>query len=742
LKCYKRASEIFIRAGNSIEAIYTNYPLGHSYLLQHKAYLGLTIFQNLAEDCEIHNYRWLLAQTLNAIGNAYTSLRDFSLAIGSSNRSSNLSEQIGDISGVIKTLNQLGGQYYSLNNYDKSLRFYTRSLAMARTSSPSEMQLWRDYFSISQALNQIGLYAVAIDYQKEALRLAQQGQLPQLVCRSYSYMGLLYGNTGDYDAAIKSIRSSLDVSKSFADKGAYHESTAYSFLQLGNVYKQAGDFNKALENYNQAIQFYSALESRYFDYISRKGKLLCCIAQGGCPSIEQELELTLRLFEEHRAKIREESNRGIYFDVEQNIYDIAISFEYVIKKDLQKAFEYSETCRARSLRDLSNGNIRLDSDNNNPDLLIEKGSQPLSFDEIRERLPENAQVLQYSVLKDNLLIWVLSKGEVLRSEAQNISIESLDERVRHYLWLISKRSEDNAEEASREARLLYDQLIGPIEDAIDKNKRLCIVPDKILNYLPFAGLISSSSGKYFIEEHNFILSPSSSIFITCSDAARQKNRQMSERILSVGNPLFDKEAFNLGDLPSAAREAERIAKYYDPRSLLVGPMATEERVRSEMERADVIHLALHAVVNESSPHRSKLILAKESGQNKSVDGTDGTLLAIEIYKLNLSRARFVVLSACQTGIEKYYAGEGMIGISRPFIAKRVPLVIASLWPVDSDSAAELMINFHKHRKTEKDVSISEALRRAQLDMLTSDTERYRLPFHWAAFVAIGGYTEF
>ena len=119
---------------------------------------------------------------------------------------------------------------------------------------------------------------------------------------------------------------------------------------------------------------------------------------------------------------------------------------------------------------------------------------------------------------------------------------------------------------------------------------------------------------------------------------------------------------------------------------------------------------------------------------------DGFLQASEIYDMRLPRARLVVLSACQTGIERLYRGEGAIGIARPFIKARVPLIIASLWPVDSDSASELMISFHKLRKQRLPTAV--ALCRAQRKMLGSPDQRNRLPYHWAAFAAIGGYATF
>ena len=106
--------------------------------------------------------------------------------------------------------------------------------------------------------------------------------------------------------------------------------------------------------------------------------------------------------------------------------------------------------------------------------------------------------------------------------------------------------------------------------------------------------------------------------------------------------------------------------------------------------------------------------------------------------MTLRRTRLVVLSACGTGVERYYRGEGAIGIARPFIKSGAPLVIASLWRVESEQTAQLMIAFHKHRKT-GGLSTAQALRQAQLDMLNSPEPELRNPYAWAAFVPIGGF---
>jgi CHAT domain-containing protein len=282
----------------------------------------------------------------------------------------------------------------------------------------------------------------------------------------------------------------------------------------------------------------------------------------------------------------------------------------------------------------------------------------------------------------------------------------------------------------------YDLLIKPVEAVLDRKKQLCIVPDKALNYLPYGAFVSSSSGNYVADEFVLTRSPSATLFIISSENARNRTADVAENLLIVGNPRFDRAAFPmLADLPSAKRESEEIARLYNAPPPFTEDKALKSRVVTEMETADVIHLALHAVVNEHSPLRSKLVFASD----RSSAGAD-TLELSEIYKLHLPQTRLVVLSACQSGAGHYYDGEGMIGISRPFIAKGVPLVVASLWPVDTGATAQLMINFHKSRKSGH--STADALALAQQAMLHGSDSRYRHPYFWAPFVTVGGYARF
>ena len=113
----------------------------------------------------------------------------------------------------------------------------------------------------------------------------------------------------------------------------------------------------------------------------------------------------------------------------------------------------------------------------------------------------------------------------------------------------------------------------------------------------------------------------------------------------------------------------------------------------------------------------------------------------EISNIKLSRPRLIILSACETGIENFYNGEGMIGAARTFLASDVPMVVASTWSVHSDATFELMVKFHNYRKS-RGLTVTAALRQAQIDLLTGGQKPFRQPFYWAAFLPIGGYVEY
>ncbi len=213
-----------------------------------------------------------------------------------------------------------------------------------------------------------------------------------------------------------------------------------------------------------------------------------------------------------------------------------------------------------------------------------------------------------------------------------------------------------------------------------------------------------------------------------TENARNKERINSESVLSIGNPDFDREENpNLPDLRAAETEAKTIAESYRHSIELIGSDATKDRFLQNFVNPEVIHFAGHFIANRRSPGNSKLLFA------------GAELRSSELGAYRLPRARLVVLSACETGFERYNKSEGAIGIARAFLALGAPLVVASQWKVNSEATSELMVAFHRNR-TAQAMSSAESLRQAQLEMLR--TEQTSAPFYWGAFSLFGGYTTY
>jgi CHAT domain-containing protein len=584
-------------------------------------------------------------------------------------------------------------------------------------------------------MTSLKLTAAALFYHKEALQLAKELGIPLYVSRSSGYVGAGYAEMQKYPEAVNEATQAFEIGRSRGDRTGT-EMMAQASLQLGDIYREAGKCEQALAHYDFSLQLYQQLAFDYHSYVAHKGKLRCYLVSANNEAVRDEVPTLLNFSELYRKKITEETQRLSFFDAEQEVYDIAIAYEAMVAKDYVKALEYSEQSRARTLLDLLERGAHVRSKPGALPVNSRAVAESLTVGQIQQEMPAVAQIVQYAVLDDKLLCWVITKTGVSYAEVA-VNSKVLYDRVNAFLSALAHRPAAGNYEG-REATALFELLITPVEQYLDRSKTLVIIPDKILNYVPYAALKSPVSSKYLIEDYRLGAASSGTLFVRLSDQAKRKTQAPDEHLVSIGNPLFDRETFaSLRDLPSSATEAETIAKLYRNPVVLLRERATEPAVKQELEKGEVVHFATHFVLNEGSEVFSGFPLTRDGASNGS-DSSDGFLQSFEIARLNLRRTRLVVLSACQTGIEKQYRGEGAISAARPFFVAGVPTVVASLWPIDSDAAADLMIKFHQHHREQ--MPVAQALQQAQLDLIRGDV-RYQHPYYWAPFLAIGGVAD-
>jgi CHAT domain-containing protein len=728
---FTKGRALFVAAGNAREARVTDYWIAYTTGQGDGIEESATLLDDLEAFTRSQNYRWLLSQALCLLANSHYLLGDHSRSITLNRQALEIAAALNDTYNQQKILTQLALQYTDLGRPEHALEYHQRTLSLAAAAPSSLRGDWRNYTYTAHTFYTLKHHHVAAAYEREALRLAlQELHDPSLAQLSYTHLGKIFAGEERYEEAIQQALAGLRLARSLQNDSASRKMMAYSLLQLGHLTRQSGDCNAALQNYDEALKTYEGMEIEKLDvYDVHKGRLLCYVNGTNDAATEAELARVLELFELDRARITEEQNRNSYFDAE-SVYDIAIRYAYA-RGDKRRAFNYSEQSRARSLLDLLTHGVNTAGADSEPEFAAGAAASSLDLDTAKAKLPVGMQIVQYTALKDKLLIWLVSKDRFEVVE-KPVPAEELNRQVLEYIALLKRNDASQAAEVKRRAESLYDLLFAPVAPLLDREFEIGIVPDKALFHLPFNALVVPASGHYLVQDFTLLFAPSASVLIHCSRIAEQRAQATrAETLLSVGNPAFDRAAHSdLADLPSAEVEAKKIAQLYPGALALTGARAQKAAFVERLAGADVIHFAGHYVVDESSPMRSRLLLAR-----------DEALTAAEVYGKQLPKARLVVLSACETELERYDSGEGMIGIARTFLAAGAPLVVASQWPVDSDATAELMIRFHRLRK-EEGLNTTRALRRAQQEMLSGPDERHRNPYYWAAFLPVGGHAEY
>jgi CHAT domain-containing protein len=282
------------------------------------------------------------------------------------------------------------------------------------------------------------------------------------------------------------------------------------------------------------------------------------------------------------------------------------------------------------------------------------------------------------------------------------------------------------ERARDDARHLYDVLLGGLPRLKDA-KQLIIVRDGQLHLIPFDALVDPSD-RYVVESRAVVYAPSATSFFLLRATSNRKSS--AQGLLAVGGVPYQQSRTGLGDLPSSRDEALGAAAALPNRSntLLLGNQATETAFKKSVNHR-IIHLAVHAIANDTSPDRAAFILLSDPQH-----GEDGFLYPSEIVQLPLN-ADLVVLSACDTAVGPLEGEEGISTLARAFLLAGTRTVVSTLWTIDDDSTRYLMKLFYAELARQK--SAPEALRVAKKSMLKAFGPRKAVPYFWAGFTLEG-----
>ena len=688
--------------------------------------------------------------TLSNLGIIYSSLGDYKRAIDLNQQALKIAKSLKDKPTERRILNSLGLAFNQLGNPQKAVEFYQQSLIIARQIG--------DKRGVSIALNNLGNiynsvkdYKKAIDFYQQSLTIAKQIENRSSVGNTLTNLGSIYNSLGDYQKAIDFYQQSLTIAQEIGDISA--ESDVLG--NLGNTYRILGEYKKAIDFYQKSLLIDQKSGNRTGEGISLNNLGLALYQSGIFPEAEKVLRQAISVLKSQRVRQQEDNYKIDIFEKQARTYR-TLQKVLIAQNKSTAALEVAESGRARALVDLLASRLSVNDDT----------STAPNINQIKQiAKAQNSTLVQYSIIYDyfkisgkqqykqsELYIWVIKPtGEVTFRKAdlkplwqkENTTLAELVTTSRQSIGArgaafrsIDVSFDPDAPKATNKLKRLQELLINPIADLLPKNPsaRVTFIPQSSLFLVPFPAL-QDKSGKYLIEKHTILTSPS----IQVLELTRQQRQQIGKQpiqgsnMLIVGNPTMPKIPPKIGEtpqqltpLPGAEKEAKAIAKLFKTQAL-TGNQATETKVTQRLPQARLIHLATHGLFDNVQGLNSGIALTPSpSSQN---EGSDGLLTAGEILDLNLN-AELVVLSACDTGRGRI-SGDGVIGLSRSLISAGVPSVLVSLWSVPDAPTAELMTEFYQNLQNNPDKAT--ALRQAMLKIM----KQHPNPRDWAAFTLIG-----
>ncbi len=367
------------------------------------------------------------------------------------------------------------------------------------------------------------------------------------------------------------------------------------------------------------------------------------------------------------------------------------------------------------------------------------------LDEVRKMMGKKDTYINYVLADTSIYIFVVNRKHTafIRQSTDAEFFQSLTD-FRNVIMKPASiiRARQVFNEINQNGHYLYEKLISPVRELLT-TRRLIISPDNLLAYIPFEALLTTLQSRddilyreldFMVKEFEISYTYSATMYIETSGGGRSlNNRALAFAPEYTGNMERDSVLNTrqlrqevLSDLPHARDEASYVQRRLGG-ELYLNENALESIYKSRASQFPVIHLAMHAIINNQYPAYSKLIFSKENNN-------EGFLNTYEIYGVPLS-SKMVVVSSCNTGSGKLTAGEGVMSLARGFITAGSQSVIMSLWEVDDELGFEIMRFFYENLK--RGDSKSKSLRKAKLEMLNGSSQYQSHPFYWSTLVLYG-----
>lgn len=648
-----------------------------------------------------------------------------------------------DRNGEAQTLINQGNVYFQLSRYEEAIRAYTEALLIFQATKDRS----NEAIALANRGNiyrDLALYKEALQDYDEALRIFRvikdrNGEAFALANRGSAYFKL-----SRYEDAIRAYTEALPIFRAIKNRNG----EASALMNRGTVYRSLSRYEDAIQAYNEALPIARSTRNRNSEATVLNNLGSVHFKRQQFVEAERSLRSAIAVHEAIRLDRLSEENKISLFETQARSYRL-LEQVLIAQNQPETALTISEWGRSKALVERLSQQLQ-------PSLSQTTSQAPTINALTQIARSQNATLVEYSLIYDDqnqatqLYIWVVQPSGKIAFRQVDLAValpkqcssiaqlvrnsrDSIGVRSPNSDWLVvDEKAQKNPciqSDSDTNLKTLYQLLIEPIASLLptDPNQHVVFIPDRTLFLVSFPAL-KAANGQFLIEKHT--IRTTSSIQLLGKTRAL-KSQPKGQGALIVGNPFMPNDptsiqAKQLSNLPNAEAEARAVAlqlrsSLFNAQAL-IGKAGTKQTVIQQLAGKKIIHLATHGSFYDRNGLKSWLAFTPSKND-------DGILTAEEVAQMKLS-ADLVVLSACDTGRGKV-TGDGVIGLSRSFIAAGVPSVIVSLWAVPDAPTAELMKVFYQQLQQQPDKA--QALRQAMLTTL----KQHPNPKNWAAFTLIG-----
>lgn len=727
-------------------------------------------------------------------GDVYRLMGLYDKAIAEQTLAYQLADSLKNESNRHLMAHNLAIMYQAAGDHRQALTYFDEVIVFARKYQQT-LYLASYLQNLAISLVELGQLIKAKSCYEEALSIARKNKLTELECDIVLNLASFWQKFNNWQMAENKAAEGLVLAR----RAQLKTRIIYALVMLGEVELHHQQLRKAEEHFREAqrLSVSAELYVPLIASMSGLGKIASAVGneQQAINILEDALTLvSRRVFSEHAVAtasllpVEKEAFFTLsraYMHLQQPVRALEIAEQMrdlIVRRRLQKAGLITHVGLADSLRlqgarldtlllqkrlQLANLSATDSTNASKMKLRLEVAGLELQQNQLWEKISlpseksSTAQVippltlfqqelakqqelaLVYLVGEEGVLIFALDGEKILAQELpiKQQVLQNLISQVNPTLYYAMQDSQ-NIQLISpllfrykpQAAAQLYQMLLASFLDH-NVNKKLLLIPDEQLHFLPFEILLQEISLDSVVKDYRrlpFVLKKHTVRYANSLQAAFASHLRPPAKaavVFAIAQtmPQFDEALNGTVDLWQTQNEVQGIRKVLSEAAVKIayGPFTADTKWRQDLGQYPILHFAAHSEAQNADPLSSRIILEERN------DGST-SLYAFEIFAMHFPNGQLAFLSSCNTASGILQGSEGLQGFVQAFRAAGIPSVIGSLWPAEAEASARLATEFYRYLRAGD--SAAEALRRAKLSLLESDKP---IPFFWAAFQYYG-----